>query len=570
MMAMRRREGLFCGGRAIRYRQGFWGVCLLLGAAGPLLSAPLQWQDNDLPHEKRQHVRDITAGREVYRIRMGGTVDMDHAMTRDSRTWHVGWQPNESLTIENTGIVPIENAKVIINDRGDWYTPDSLLREATGSARSAQEKVYLIWQFSRSNRHHDDPIFGTLFSAEMHDPVKMLMIYGGGLCDDSGSFGSMLFSAAGFNNPQPFVRCLHGHMMCEVFAEKRWQFMDIDEDVFYLDRENELPVGGDDVARDHDLAMREFHYGPVFEDWSKNYSASSLFGRDDGRATILVGGYRLRVNLRPRERMEYRWDNIGKWAREEPGHQRRWVGNSRIVFEPPLTQIAGTAESAQHVTCTTVGGEPALAANNADGEVVYRMSSGYTFCGGHVTASFALRGPADRAVVEAWAKDNRGKGQTGPVKVWEASGGGTRQADVEIDPAVSPTAGPPKYEFWVRVRLSSGGGTGGAALTRLVIQGDIMASPLALPRLRLGDNRVVYTDEAKDDRKVRVVYRWRETIATTPLPAPALTYPPDKQAIRDDVVTYRWEPVAGATAYHLQVCRDEQMRWPYRPRAFHD
>ena len=454
---------------------------------------PLRWQDHELPHTVKEHSVEITSQPYVYNLRMGGTVDMDRALTRHGGHWRCGWQPNESLTIANVGSVPVENAKVIINDRGDWYTLDALLGEATATAKDDQEKVYLLWQFCRSNRHHDDPIFGTAYAEELHDPVKMLMIYGAGLCDDAGSIGSSLFYAAGFREPKPFVRCLHGHMMCEVFAGGRWQFMDIDEDVFYLDRENDLPVGGDVIARDHDLAHREFHYGPVFGKWETAYAAAALFGRDDGRTTRLTHGHRIRVGLRPGERIEYRWDNIGKWAREEPGHGRRWVGNSRLVYEPALGSVRFGATDAKHVSPVQVEGRPAVGADSTDGEIVYVMESAFTFCGGRVTADFQLREAADQAIIEVWAKDNKGKDKTEPVTVWQGAGPGAKRADVEVDGAINPISGPPKYAFHVRIRLGAKSGKGSAALVRLTLRGDIMVSPIALPRLRLGENKVVYT-----------------------------------------------------------------------------
>jgi hypothetical protein len=136
---------------------------------------------------------------------------------------------------------------------------------------------------------------------------------------------------------------------------------------------------------------------------------------------------------------------------------------------------------------------------------------------------------------------------------------------VNFDKAINPTSGPPEYEFWVRVCLSSKSGKAAAVLTDLSIRGDIMVSPLFLPRLRLGENKVVYTDESGPNRKVRVTYKWRETTATKPLAAPKLLSPSDRRILRDERVTYKWQPVEDAKAYHFQVSRDPAMRWPYRP-----
>ncbi len=542
---------------------------LAAGRAGQV-GTPLPYQDHELPHLKKHHQVDVTSARHAYTISMGGTVDMDHAMTREYATWHIGWQPNESLTIANTGRVPVENVKLIVNDRGDWYTLEGLLQEAVGSAKTNQEKVYLVWQFARSNRHHDDPLFEGPYGDELHDPVKMIAMYGGGLCDDSGSIGASMANALGLNPPRPFVRGLHGHMMCEVRNQGRWQFMDIDENVFYLDRENELPVGGDAVARDHDLAHREAHYGPIFRGWQTGRSGASLFGRDDSRHRRLVSGYKIRVCLRPDERIEYRWDNIGKWSMRLPTRGRRWVGNSRKIYEPDLGAPTFGAESIKRVAAKPVDGKPAAVARDPSGELVYRMSSAWVLCGGRVNATFKLRSADDKAAIEVWAKDNvtvDGKThKTEPITVWQATGPGVKQADVEVDKAINVIHGRPDYEFFVRFRLDAAGQDGSAALTNLAIRGDIMVSPIFLPRLRLGKNKVVYTDDTdKPGKRVRVTYRWRETTATKTLPAPKPTYPPAGKAVRDEILTYAWRPVPGAKAYHLQVARDPALRWPYRP-----
>jgi hypothetical protein len=354
-------------------------------------------------------------------------------------------------------------------------------------------------------------------------------------------------------------------MMCEVFGEARWQFMDIDENVFYLDRKNRLPVSGDAIDTDHDLAHREVHYGPIFNEWNRSRRAAALFGQDDDRTTRLSHGYRICVNLRPAERIEYRWDNIGKWSMSLPHRQRRWVGNSRKIYQPTLRTLEPEANEAQNVSPIIFEGQPAVAADNADGSITYRMNSTFVFCGGSVKASFYLHDADDRACLEAWATDNKGPGKTEPFTLWQASGPGPKQAEIQLDEALNPTNGPPEYEFWVRVRLSSQSTKVSAVLTNLSIRGDIMVSPIFLPRLRLGENKVIYTDESESGRKVRVTYNWRETTATQPPVAPSLTYPPSQETISDEMITYKWQPVDGAVNYHLQVSRDPDLRWPYRP-----
>ncbi|MCD4830180.1 MAG: hypothetical protein K8R02_00050 [Anaerohalosphaeraceae bacterium] len=535
------------------------------GREGFKVGTILEWQLQELPHINRSSQQVITnASPYEYNITMGGAIDMDHTITRDYMNWNIGWQPNESLTIANIGSVPIENAKIIINQRGNWYSFEEMLDEILATAKSDQEKVYLIWQFVRLNRHHNLPLHEVTFAEELHDPVKMFTSYGAGICDDAGSVTGSLFQAAGITQQEPFAGAYRGHIMCEVFNEGHYQFMDSDVHTFYLDRENELPASGATIARDHDLVHREIHLHDTANPWVDSRKLAALYGRDDTRTTRLTRGHQIRVNLRPGERIEYRWDNIGKWSMDRD-FGRTEVGNSRKIYEPALDAPNAGATEAENISLIKLNGQAAVTADSNEASLTYRMNSSFVFCGGLMNATFELADANDKVIIEAWAEDNKGEGKTEPIVLWQSEGAGMQVADFEIDSAIAPTRGRPEYEFFVRIRLNSNSGKGGAALTHLAIRGDIMVSPMFLPRLKLGENKVVYSDESTSERKVRVTYNWRETMDAKPLTAPALTYPADKSIIRDEILTYKWQPVEGAKAYHLQVARDKDFRWPYRP-----
>ena len=87
--------------------------------------------------------------------------------------------------------------------------------------------------------------------------------------DDAGeSYVSMNwhanFTAENYGQ-DPKLRSLNGHVQGEVYFDDDYHFMDIDENMFYLDHENSRVASGDMVALDHDLAKREHTWqGPAF------------------------------------------------------------------------------------------------------------------------------------------------------------------------------------------------------------------------------------------------------------------------------------------------------------------
>ena len=472
------------------------------------------------PAKPKKHMEEVGASRREYTIEMGGTLDMENTRTLAGSNCYIAFQPNVSLTIENIGDTPVVNPRLVINDRGNWYTFDSLLAEFTRGAKTDQEKVYFIWQHMRENLYHESPLFG---DSEPHDPVKLFNVYGLNLCDDAGNTGCSLFYHAGFKKSKN--RALNGHVQCEAFIDGDYQFMDIDMDCFYLDRENEKPVSGDECARDHDLVRRELNYGPVVSRFVSSDAPAALFGPDDRQFDARLRGHEIAYTLRPGEKAIFRWDNIEKYCAEnkQRAHVPKYFGNSKFVYRPRLP------------------------ARTSKAPLVYEIKVPYAICGGTVRAKLVGSGASVGLSLDGKKWDG----------LWRQQDAGP--CEIKLDQALDIHNKPAKYRYFVRVALDS------ATLSSLEIETDVMAAPVSLPRLQLGTNRVVYRDQTKGPHRVRITHEWQETDAVKPLAPPrAPQYPQPKAVVRDSIVTFRWAPVKGAKSYHLQVGRRPDFRYPYR------
>ncbi|HOZ47468.1 MAG TPA: Ig domain-containing protein [Candidatus Hydrogenedentes bacterium] len=504
--------------------------------------------------EEKTHVEVIRARTAAYRVEVGGRLDMDNTMTREHGTRRITFQNNVSLTIANTGSTPVVNPRVVVNDRGRWWNVDELVAEFTRGARDDQERVYLIWENMRENMHHDAP----LMEADFHDPVRMVNIYGGGLCDDAGACGSALFNYMGFNKANggqdPFNRTLHGHMQCEVFLDGDHQFMDIDQDAFFLDRENRKPVSGDACARDHDLAKREMPYGPPMGAWTSAESNAALFGIDDGRAPYGLIGHRMDYTLRPGEGMIFRWDNIGKYSYVREGGPHRYFGNSKIIYEPPLDATLADYAEAMDGFEAEAG---ALRVKAPDAHVAIAMTTCYTVCGATVSATCSGGGESSVFRIES--------STTGAdfTAVWQGSGEGPHAPEASLDEALPLRGHPPFRAHYVRFVAAN---AEGATLSAIRIETDITASPMALPRLRVGENRVEYQDDTEGAHEVTVSHRWIECAdVTLPEPPAEPVSPRIDETVHATFVEFRWPAVEDCDAYHIRVSRREDLAYPYRP-----
>lgn len=493
------------------------------------------------PMRKRSHVRKISSSRAEYSIDVGGTVDMNNTITRQYETFKIAFQNNVSLTIANTGNTTVTNPRVITNDKRRWWCIEEMLDEILAGAETEQEKAFLIYDFVRKHRHHDDPIFT---DNELHDPVKMMNVFGAGLCDDSGYVGCSLFYHAGLNEKKygrnPSERTLHGHMMCEAILSNGLQFLDIDQNTFYIDLENELPVSGDAVMRDHYLAKREPAYGPIFKGWQTGEKAASLFGRDDGSTFRAVSGHRIDFDLRPGERIVYRWDNCGKFASNDSENERgrRFWGNSLWVYEPTLTSERIMADALEAT----------------DRYVVYKMKTPYAVCGGRVDAEFFGRQKTDRFAVSLSLDGTKWK------KVWERVGAGEIACLANIDDALEYKTAPAKYSYFVKVTSRP------EAIRSLRIETDLMTSPHALARLSVGSNKIEYMDQTDEPHEITVIYVWRESDSVRPPEPPAEPITPnDGETVRATTVPFRWASGEHAKCYHIRLSRREDMKLAYRP-----
>ena len=104
---------------------------LRLIVAVAFLSITLTGVSSALDDGLREHVEIIESNSHVFHIDVGGTIDPE----------------NLEVTIENLGSAPVVDPRITVNDRYDWYTLDSLVKEITRGCRTDREKAMAIFRF---------------------------------------------------------------------------------------------------------------------------------------------------------------------------------------------------------------------------------------------------------------------------------------------------------------------------------------------------------------------------------------------------------------------------------------
>lgn len=126
---------------------------------------------------------------------------------------------------------------VQINGNGFYRNDDDILDEVVQArpTGSADERFHIrLWRHVVDNRHHDVPYTDHLWG---HSPVLMLNSIGFGFCDDAAAVYAALAERSGYESR---VWVLGGHVVPEVRVDDRWEMLDPDLEVFYLNSKRQI------------------------------------------------------------------------------------------------------------------------------------------------------------------------------------------------------------------------------------------------------------------------------------------------------------------------------------------
>lgn len=138
---------------------------------------------------------------------------------------------NNSFTIQNKN-----NHSVSFNLKiNDLFPLDSasIIREIIRKQqRSGGSLSMTAWKFVNSQTYHANPLTN---EAWQHEPLIFLNSIGGGFCDDRAAVLAKIWNYLGLSSR---VIGLEGHVVPEVFVNNKWQMMDPDLKVVYLNSDS--------------------------------------------------------------------------------------------------------------------------------------------------------------------------------------------------------------------------------------------------------------------------------------------------------------------------------------------
>ncbi|MCA9146600.1 MAG: transglutaminase domain-containing protein [Planctomycetales bacterium] len=109
----------------------------------------------------------------------------------------------------------------------DITSAAAIVESITNAEMTDEQRAVAIWKFLVDWRYHDYPAEER---GEVHDPVKLINVYGYGFCDDSAAAFCALANQAGMKSRS---YGLSGHVVAEAYFDDAWHMFDPDHEVVY-------------------------------------------------------------------------------------------------------------------------------------------------------------------------------------------------------------------------------------------------------------------------------------------------------------------------------------------------
>ena len=481
------------------------------------------------PALRRTHTEAVESSRHTYQIRLGGHLDAENTLTwrpihgRSTMEWGL-FQPNLSVTVENVGRTDVHSAWLAVNGR-DWYSIDAMLDTITEPDMTDRERTFAVYELFKNNFYHYNVAECRLdeegyLVSDVLDPVKMFNCYENNGCSLHAINVATLWRRLGLD--ARVINFKSTHWYSEVFYDGAWHMMDADARVFFPKHDNETIACMDDWARDRYLLKRAHHKGDFARaDVAADLDHATHYADENtGTPFRAQSGHCMDIDLRPGEKIVYRWDNIGKF--HDNWRHKEYVpkyANGRFVYAPDFTKPYAARGAASCTNVTGFGSETGrLTLEDAaqPGELMYRFASPYVLVGGAVALVYEVGEGGELGLDvsfdgQTWVPLWAGEATEGENVIPAKAG---RDAEVSLDEAIAPRSTDAKYVYWLRYRFKA------AVLHGMTVTSDFEASVNALPALRVGVNEIAYRDAAAEPHQVRITHEWQECSSLLPPPTP--------------------------------------------------
>jgi len=521
---------------------------LAMRAHQRLLHQQEQEESQNLPpRQERSFERDLAGESEEWT----GPFPVDGA-SRDLRF--------EAFTLTNAGNAPVRDVRLTVNGHPSWHTIDELLAEALAAGGSDRDKAMALYRFFLENRFHWSAHGG----GQMHDPVKLFNVWGGGICDDVSQCFVRMAHRAGL---KARVWALEGHQVPEAFFDGGWHVLDVDIGTTFPLADGQTLAGVAELADPANVAIlqRAYRQRATPKQVRTYTQAFQTTGNNQTVGAASAPLSRIRVDLLPGQKVTWRRANAGQWF-----SSLMWYAPAE--YSNLVTDWDVTASKAALQSCRLAGLQTldtpegvAVSPTGPQGTLVVPFASCYPLVGGAFSCTVV---GDEKSHVAVSLKVGRQPWLDLTAAAFKFQDGNRRTCK-DLSPFLAIANGRPDYQLQIKLTL-----TGRVEVRRVGLQMIGQLATRSLPRLQQGENRFAWTCATRQPN-VKLRFRWSEGPTLQPLAPPEAPLSPAQDAevppLKD--VTLRWlapaADLAGRAppgiAYQLRVFPHPDSAFPIVP-----
>lgn len=504
---------------------------------------------------------------------LGGYSDVENTRIEGSihNEFSIGFQPMRYISIFNQDTLPVRTPRILMNQKKNFYTRASAASEALATAQTAKEKAFSMFDYVRRNRIHLDPAEHT-HNAETHDPIKVLAVYGYGICDDAANTLKRLSQEVGYPALEWGVTA---HSLSEADFGEGMALLDPDIEVFYPNYNNSKWIGKTEAVDDRYLISRVHHYGRnhAFSPSASRHIASMFvpFANLDNRIT---NPFEIEYTLRPEQQLRLKWDsatlehrNYGI-ATPSTAH-KHVIANAEwaLTLNPKSAGFYYQMEASSNLKTDTNGVLPVFSPliPQTCADIVWKID--YSFPQLDHRLNMLLNLPDTDLVQVEWSVDSV---TWQPVAQFQGpfSGWASCNTYALIDPLVQPAL----YKSFLRLRICQADIQVPAGIDSISLLSITQMSKNFMPDLKLGSNDLKFSHtDTGSIRDMRIEIAWSEQHQNrAPQVNPNPVYPGMGLQTDTALIRFRWghawDPDGDAIAeYHFRLSDRPDMAFPIAP-----
>lgn len=504
---------------------------------------------------------------------LGGYSDVENTRIEGSihNEFSIGFQPMRYISIFNQDTVPVRTPRILMNQKKNFYTRASAASEALATAQTAKEKAFSMFDFVRRNRVHLDPAEHT-HNAETHDPIKVLAVYGYGICDDAANTLKRLSQEAGYPSLEWGVTA---HSLPEADFGEGMALLDPDIEVFYPNYDNSKWIGKTEAVEDRYLISRVHHYGrnQAFNPSASRHIASMFvpFANLDNRITH---PFEIQYALRPGQELKLKWDSVTLEHRNfgittPSAAHKHVIANIEWshTLNPESAGFHYQIDASSNLKTDTNGVLPVFSplVPQTCADIVWKID--YSFPQLDHRLNMLLNLPDSDQVLVEWSADSV-IWQTvaqfqGPYFGWDSC---------NTYALIAPLVQPALYTSFLRIRMYQADINLPAGIDSISLLSITQMSKNFMPDLRLGANHLKFSHaDIGSPRDMRITIAWSEQHQNrAPQVNPNPVYP--GMGLQTDTAFIRfrwghaWDPDGDAIAeYHFRLSERPDMAYPVAP-----